>query len=316
MELTAGRRLTLGLFSTSLVARTARDGGHFAAHGLEVAEVPVSSSRSQFRGLLDGAYDLVLTSPDNVLAYRLDEGNPLGGTHDVRIIAAVDRGLGLSLVGAPGVRTFDDLRGQVLAVDVPDSGFAFTLYRMLETAGLRRDIDYRVEAAGTTPRRREALLAAAAAPPSGRRFAATLLGSGHDVIAVRAGCHRIARAAELIQPYLGTVLAGFGPWMDAHGDLIDDFLAAWLAAAAEVADPRRRAATLQAIGAHMHLTGADAADFHRVLVSPGEGLSTDGRVDAAALAAVARLRADLGRLGKTAPDAETLAASALIHLRR
>src|SRR5918992_1914000 len=265
MELTAGRRLTLGLFSTSLVARTARDGGHFAAHGLEVAEVPVSSSRSQFRGLLDGAYDLVLTSPDNVLAYRLDEGNPLGGTNDVRIIAAVDRGLGLSLVGAPGVRTFDDLRGQVLAVDVPDSGFAFTLYRMLETAGLRRDIDYRVEAAGTTPRRREALLAAAAAPPSGRRFAATLLGSGHDVIAIRAGCHRIARAAELIRPYLGTVLAGFGPGVDAHRDLIDDFLAARLAAAPQVADPRRRAATLQAIGAHMHLTGADAADFYRVL---------------------------------------------------
>ncbi|HEU0194364.1 MAG TPA: ABC transporter substrate-binding protein [Streptosporangiaceae bacterium] len=304
-----GVSLTLGLFSTSLVARAARDHGLFAAHGLDVAEVPVASSRAQFQSLLDGEYDLVLTSPDNVLAYRLDAENPLGGTHDVRILAAVDRGLGLSLVGAPGFRTAADLRGQTVGVDVPASGFAFTLYRLLADAGLRRDADYRVESAGTTPRRREALLA------EQPKFAATMLGAGHDVAAVRTGCHRIARATDLIRPYLGTVLAGFGPWIDAHGDVIDAFLAAWLAATAEVVDARRRAATVRAIGEHMHLTGADADDFHGVLVSADEGLSPDGRVDAEALAAIARLRAEYGRLGTTAPDAAGLAGSTLIDDR-
>ena len=297
-------RLTLGLFSTSLVARAARDGGHFAARGLEVAEVPVTSSRDQFRSLLDGAYDLVLTSPDNVLAYRLDEGNPLGETHDVRILAAVDRGLGLSLVGAPGVRTIEDLRGQTVAVDVPGSGFAFTLYRMLATAGLRRDIDYRVESAGTTPRRRETLVSG--------RFAATMLGAGHDVAAVREGCHRIARATDLIRPYLGTVLAGHGPWLDTRDDVVDAFLAAWLAAAAEVVDPARRTATLRAIGEHIHLTGTDAEEFYRVLVSPGEGLSADGRVDVEALTIIAGLRQNLG---EATPDAASLADSRLIDGR-
>jgi ABC-type nitrate/sulfonate/bicarbonate transport system substrate-binding protein len=304
---TAPRRLTLGLFSTSLVARVARDGGHFAARGLAIAEEPVSSSPAQFRSLLDGAYDLVLTSPDNVLAYRLDPGNPLGGTHDVRILAAVDRGLGLCLVGAPGVRTMADLRGRVLAVDVPGSGFAFTLYRMLATAGLRRDADYRVESAGTTPRRREALLSG--------RYAATMLGAGHDLAAVRAGCHRIARTTDLIRPYLGTVLAGYGPWIDAHEDVIDDFRGAWLAATAEVLAPARRAATLRAIGEHLHLTGADAADFYGVLVSPDEGLSADGRVDLDALAAIARLRRDFGGRTETALDPADLPAGTLIDPR-
>jgi ABC-type nitrate/sulfonate/bicarbonate transport system substrate-binding protein len=309
METTGARRLTLGLFSTSLVARAARDGGHFAAQGLEIAEVPVTSSLDQFGALLAGTYDLVLTSPDNVLAYRFDAGNPLGATHDVRVLAAVDRGLGLSLVGAPGVRTYDEVRGQTVAVDIPGSGFAFTLYHLLATAGLRRDIDYRVEPAGTTPRRAEALLSG--------RFAATMLGAGHDVAAVRAGCHRIARAAALIRPYLGTVLAGFGPWIDGHGDVIDRFLTAWLAAAAEVIDPARRAATLRAIADHLRLTGADAADFYRVVVSPDEGVSADGSVDHAALAAIARLRADHGRRGgeDPAPDAATLASSGLMDGR-
>jgi ABC-type nitrate/sulfonate/bicarbonate transport system substrate-binding protein len=307
MDVTGTRDLTLGLFSTSLVARAARAGGHFAAHGLDVAEEPVTSSRAQFEALLAGTYDLVLTSPDNVLAYRLDASNPLGATHDVRILAAVDRGLGLSLVGGPGIRTYEDVRGRTVAVDIPGSGFAFTLYHMLGTAGLRRDADYRVESAGTTPHRREGLLAG--------RFAATMLGAGHDVAAVRAGCHRIARATELIRPYLGTVLAAAGPWIDAHGEVIDRFLAAWLAAAAEVTDPARRADTLRAIAAHLSLAGAAAVDFYDVLVSPGEGLSTDGRVDAAALAAIARLRADHGGLGEAAPDAVALTAGGLIDAR-
>jgi ABC-type nitrate/sulfonate/bicarbonate transport system substrate-binding protein len=316
VETTGRRRLTLGLFSTSLVARAAGDGGHFAAHRLDIAEDPVTSSRAQFQALLAGTYDLILTSPDNVLAYRMDPGNPLGAEHDVRVLAAVDRGLGLSLVGAPDVRTYEDVRGRTVAVDLPGSGFAFTLYEMLATAGLRRDVDYRVEPAGTTPRRKEALLTGG--------FAATMLGAGHDVAAVRAGCHRIARATELIRPYLGTVLAASGPWIDAHGDVIDAFLAAWLAATAQVVDPARRSNTLRAIADHLYLSGPDAEDFYDALVSPDEGLSTDGRVDAAALAAIARLRAEhgspgglggLGGLGTAAADPATLAAGGLIDAR-
>ncbi|HEU5160923.1 MAG TPA: PhnD/SsuA/transferrin family substrate-binding protein [Streptosporangiaceae bacterium] len=301
------RRLTLGLFSASPVTPAGRAGGHFAAHGLEIAEEAVTSSRAQFKALLAGTYDLVLTSPDNVLAYRLDPGNPLGVTHDVRILAAVDRGLGLSLVGAPGVRAYDDVRGRAVAVDVPGSGFAFTLYHLLATAGLRRDADYRVESAGTTPRRREALLTG--------RYAATMLGAGHDIAAVRAGCHRIARVTEFVRPYLGTVVAGFGPWIDAHGDVVAGFLAAWRAATAEVVEPARRAGTLRSIEARLGLSDAAAEEFYDVLVSPDEGLSAAGAVDAAALAAIARLRADQGRLDPAAADPAGPAAAGLIDDR-
>ena len=307
MEKFGRRRVRLGLFSASAVTPVARSGGHFAAHGLAVAEEAVTSSRAQFHALLAGAYDLVLTSPDNVLAYRLDAANPLGGTHDVRIIAAVDRGLGLSLVGAPGVRTREDVRGRTVAVDVPGSGFAYTLYHLLAAAGLRRDADYRVEPAGTTPRRREALLTGT--------YAATMLGAGHDVAAVRAGCHRIARATELVRPYLGTVVAGFGPWLDAHGDVAAGFLAAWRAAAADVVEPGRRAGTLRVIEDHLGLHGADADEFYRVLVSPDEGLAADGAVDAAALAAIARLRAEYGGPDAAAPELTDLAATGIVDDR-
>jgi ABC-type nitrate/sulfonate/bicarbonate transport system substrate-binding protein len=95
------RTLGLGYFSASPVLAVARARGLFARAGLTIEAEAVASSPAQFRSLRDGDYDLVLTSPDNVAAHR---------QLNVRIIRAVDGGLGLCLLGAPGVRVVDNLR--------------------------------------------------------------------------------------------------------------------------------------------------------------------------------------------------------------
>lgn len=300
-------RLTLGLFSTSLVCRVARDRDYFAREGLDVVEVPVVSSRAQFVSLVAGEYGLVLTSPDNVLAYRLDPANPLGSAHDVRIVAAVDRGLGLSLIGAPGLRRVEDLRGETVAVDIPDSGFAFVLYRLLAAHGLTAGVDYQVAAAGTTPRRLDGLLAC--------EFAATLLGAGHDLVAVSSGCQRLVRAAAVIRPFLGTVLAGTGGFLEPNSKLVDRFLAAWYAAAGELIDPARRDDALAAVGTHLNLSGAACRDYYSTLLSRDEGLIADGGMDLEAFAEVARLRAAQGRLGGVEPEPGALLATGVVDKR-
>jgi ABC-type nitrate/sulfonate/bicarbonate transport system substrate-binding protein len=96
-------RLVLGAFTPSVLLSVARRTGRLAGQGLEVEEVPVGSSPAQFRSLLDGELDVAFTSPDNVLAYRFDPTNPLRTLADVRIVATVDRGLGLALYGRPGL---------------------------------------------------------------------------------------------------------------------------------------------------------------------------------------------------------------------
>jgi ABC-type nitrate/sulfonate/bicarbonate transport system substrate-binding protein len=290
-----------------LVCRVARDRGYFAREGLHVVEVPVISSRAQFGSLVSGEYGLVLTSPDNVLAYRLDPANPLGGAHDVRIVAAVDRGLGLSLIGAPGVRRVEDLRGEIVAVDIPDSGFAFVLYHLLAAHGLTAGVDYQVVAAGTTPRRRDGLLAG--------EFAATLLGAGHDVVAVGSGCHRLVRAAAAIRPFLGTVLAGMGSFLEANSQLVDRFLAAWSAAAGELIYSAGRGATMSAVETHLNLSGAAGQDYYSALLSPHEGLIADGGMDLEAFTEVARLRAAHGRLGGVVPEPGPLLATGVVDKR-
>src|SRR4051812_21489308 len=101
--------LRLGIFSANVVAQWAEEHGGFADHGLAVEQLPVASSPAQFASLMDGEYDAVLTSPDNVATYVLNEHNPLGRRLDLQILRAVDRGGRLSLVGAPGIERLQDV---------------------------------------------------------------------------------------------------------------------------------------------------------------------------------------------------------------
>ena len=111
MPQAAPERVRLGYFSASIVAQLAQ-GGPFGEHGLDVVAEPVPSSTEQFRRLRSGDYDLVLTSPDNVLNYRVNSSNPLGELIDVRILAGVDLGMGLSLMSVGDLETIAGLRQQ------------------------------------------------------------------------------------------------------------------------------------------------------------------------------------------------------------
>jgi hypothetical protein len=296
--------LRLGTFSPSVVLRVARAAGLLDRVGLVVDEQPVPSSPAQFRALLDGDLDAALTSPDNVLAYRLLPANPLGRTADVRILLGVDRGLGLALYARPMIAGFDAVRGGTVGVDVAESGFAFALYEILAAAGLRRDADYRVVELGSTPRRLDALLAG--------DCDATMLNAGSDLRAATAGCNRLGRAVDACRPYLGTVLAATGPACDQADDRLNALVTALRTvlralgpAGADPAPARppdadappggpasspdlAAAAVREAAG--MGLAPADARAYVARLADPAEGLVPDGEPDPAALIRVLALR--------------------------
>jgi ABC-type nitrate/sulfonate/bicarbonate transport system substrate-binding protein len=266
----------IGYFSRSPVLELAWARGLFT--GLAVEAEPVASSPAQFRSLAAGAYDLVLTSPDNVAAYRFRSEDPM----DVRIIRAVDGGLGLSLLGAPGVRGIGDVR--TVGVDVPHSGFAFALYELLATHGLRRDADYDLVTLGSTPRRAVALREG--------RCDATLLTGGFTVAAERAGLVNLGRISEVVRPYLGTVLAATGPWLESYRTIAQRFCAAWQQAVDMLLVPCDEVNSLLADVFGLPLAALPV--MRRILVDPAEGLVADGVVRADALATVLRLRARYG----------------------
>jgi ABC-type nitrate/sulfonate/bicarbonate transport system substrate-binding protein len=270
-------RVRLGAFSPSVLLRVARSTGRLDAVGLAVDEVPVPSSPAQFRSLLDGDLDVALTSPDNAVAYRFSPANPLGATADVRVVAAVDRGMGLALYAAPGLGP-DDLRGATLAVDVATSGFAFAMYALADSLGLGRE-DYQLVALGSTPNRARALVDGGCA--------ATMLNAGNDLRAELSGCTALARVREVCAPYLGTVLAVVGDTRQVVAVRLSAALDATARAVlageldAECADE-----AADALGLPAHL----AARYVDRLKDPDEGLVLGAAVDPAALRTVVDLR--------------------------
>ena len=267
--------LTLGSFTPSVLLRVARDTGALAGAGLEVTEAPVPSSPGQFSALLDGSLDAVLTSPDNVLAYRYSPTNPLGRTADARIVSAVDRGLGLGLYAASGPA---DLRGGTFGVDVPGSGFAFAMYALAESVGLGRD-DYEVVALGSTPKRLQALLRG--------ECAATMLNAGNELHAEAAGYRALATVSRTCAPYLGTVLAVVG---DAQLEPAGRLAAALARTAAGVAAGRLDGPTTAAAADALGLPPPLAERYLARLKDPAEGLVPDGAVDPAAIRTILDLR--------------------------
>jgi ABC-type nitrate/sulfonate/bicarbonate transport system substrate-binding protein len=272
------RQLVVGAFSPSVLLRVSRRLGLLDRRGLEVLEKSVPSSPAQCRALLDGDLDAALTSPDNMVAYRFVPDNPLGATADVRIVAAVDRGLGLGVYGRPGITSAAELTGASVGVDVPGSGFAFGLYALLDSLGLGRD-DYRVVTLGSTPRRLEALLAGTCD--------ATMLNAGNELRAEAAGSVRLAGLTDVCRPYLGTVLATVG---DRRKALVVALAEALRDAAEEISRGNADEVVVEEAAAALGLPDALAARYLQRLKDPVEGLVVSGIVDVEAMETVVGLR--------------------------
>lgn len=218
----------------------------------------------------------MLTNPDNVVAYRCLQDNPLNRTADVRILAAVDGGLGLSLFSRH--ETVDELHSGLLGVDVPTSGFAFVAYALLDQLGIT---DFTVEAMGSTPRRTEALLAG--------RCAVTVLNAGNDLRAEAAGAHRLASVTSL-GPYVATVLAARGETIKNDGDMLKNLVGALLTTAGALVKGEHAELALQAAQRRLSLDEAASARYLQILADPAEGLVPSGVMSTEALGTAIELR--------------------------
>jgi ABC-type nitrate/sulfonate/bicarbonate transport system substrate-binding protein len=266
--------ITLGTFTPSVLLRVARRTGRLDAAGLDVTETAVPSSPGQFAALLDGSLDAVLTSPDNVLAYRYSPTNALDRTADARIVSAVDRGMGLGLYARTGP---EGLRGATFGVDVPGSGFAFAMYALAESVGLDRG-DYEIATLGSTPKRLRALLAG--------ECAATMLNAGNELHAEAAGLTALATVRESLSPYLGTVLAVLGEPGPAAARLAEVLTTT----AATIAGGGLDAEVVAEAGTALELPEPLARRYLARLRDPADGLVPDGVVDPAAIRTLVDLR--------------------------
>jgi ABC-type nitrate/sulfonate/bicarbonate transport system substrate-binding protein len=273
-------QLHVGTFTRSILIQLALRDGSLTRAGIDLRESSVTSSPSQFESLESGEFDLVFTSPDNVLAYRYLTKNPLGRNLPVKILSAIDRGLGLSLCLGPTIDSIEEVRDNIVGVDVPQSGFAFIAYELLVRAGLHPG-DYVIEALGSTPKRARALIAGDGA--------ATILNAGNELRAAGAGC-TIVKSVSDIGPYLGTVIAALSSSDPTINEARRRFVDVMLSTATSVVEGSRESDVARAAMSLLDLNEDEAHAHYRCLIDPPRGLIPDGIVDPSSIATLVELR--------------------------
>ncbi len=272
----------------------ARDKGFFATRGLEIEILPTTGSVMQMSGLATGKFDIAMTAIDNVVAYVEGQGDAsVGRQSDFFAFMGSDSGF-LSIIGAPTVSNFADLRGRTLSVDALSTGYAFVLLDMLARKGLKEG-DYHVVAVGGMVQRWNAM-------KEGQQVA-TLLSTPYDILAKSEGFHQLGWATDTIGPYQGNVAATRREWAATHRPQLICYIRAYAAAIDWLYEPAHRDEAIRILRSNLPSMSEQLAQQSYVeLLNPKDGFFREAKIDADCVKTVLRLRSQYLHGGEQLSD--------------
>jgi ABC-type nitrate/sulfonate/bicarbonate transport system substrate-binding protein len=260
--------------------------GFFAQQGLDIDITYTASSIPQLVGLVRKEYQLIQTAPDNVINV---DNNPgafgLNQATSPPITMLLGGSVGpLTIFAQSNITTFDQLRGAVLGVDNPASGFAIVLRDLLARNELLLKRDYTFIVAGGTSNRLDAL--------KNGSVAATILYAPYDVLATQAGFNQLATSTDYYHAYASLATAGIQSWIKQQSDEVISYITAYLKAVRWIYDPAH-VKDVQTIMQNEPALGLDASltpYIYAAFVDPKSGFGQDAMLDDAGLKQVIELR--------------------------
>lgn len=264
--------------------------GYFEANGVSVQLDFTPSSGYLVKSLFDGKYDIALALMDNLIAYQEGQGEAAIPDHpDLTAFMGGDGGF-LTVVAAPSITSFAQLKGKSLSVDAMTTGAAFVLRDLVARNGLT-DADVTYTKAGGTESRYKDLLAG--------KHDATLLRTPFEVLAESSGYHVLASASEL-GPYQGTAGYVRRGWAQGHEAQMIGFLRGYKAGMDFAVNPANRGVVEALLVAHIRdMTPALAQKSYDLLLDPGRGLQRDLKPNDQGIATVLALRSKYATPQKT-----------------
>lgn len=203
--------------ASNLPVWLAMDKGIFKKHGLDVTLDRTKGSEAQIKDMMSGKYDIASTSIDNIIAYTEGQGPFKIDNFDMVAFMGVHSGLN-SVVTRPEIKTYADIKGKPVAVDAPNTGYAFVLFRILEKNGLKYKQDYTVVSVGGGPQRLEAM--------KENKAVAAVMSAPNDVEAKEIGYNILADAANELGGYQGSAYGARRGWAKDHEKDIVTFIQA------------------------------------------------------------------------------------------
>lgn len=221
----------------------AQEKGLFTREGLAVDFTIATLAPEHNKGMLEGRWDISLTSPDTMVARVTRDG------HGFLLYLMAERGLEVKLIGARGIKSPAELRGKTLAGDPGDSNYDLHRRKILRAHGVT-DSEYAVKIIGTSPYRFEALRQG--------EVAACMLAPPYDAQALSEGYHLLASGADYIPNYATTACWARSAWVAAHRDQMVRFVRAFVAGADWALDPKNREEALRLTQGYSKILRAQA----------------------------------------------------------
>ena len=274
----------------------ATEKGYFTQNGIAPHFTTTPNSVFQLTNLIDGRFDIAMTAMDNIVAYDEGEGEgPTKNTPDAFAFMGGSSGF-LSLVTAPSVANYADLRGQVLSVDAMTTGYAFVLEKMLQKAGLPPP-DYTLVMVGGMVERYRALIAG--------QQAATLLVPPYVESAKERGFKVLDTPTEAFGAYQASSGAARRSWALDHRAEIVGFIRAYVAGIDWLQDPANKTEAIAIFQRNLAGTTLEAAtQSYDALLDPVHGFTKKAKLDRDGVETVMALRSEFARPVKVLRDPE------------
>lgn len=260
----------------------AEDQGIFERHGIHVLLQGTKGSVAQMTDLSQGRFDIAMTALDNIVAYVEGQGEaPIGPQPDFVAVMGSDNSF-LSLVAAPDVKTYADLRGKTLSVDARSTGYAFVLYEMLARNGLTQN-DYTIETAGGMTQRWAAL--------QEHKQVATMLSTPFNILARNEGFNQIAAATDVLGPYQGNVAATRRSWARDNKPKLIEFIRSYVQAIDWLYDPKNHKEAIRILLKNVpNMSPQLAETTYGELLDPRNGFFHNGQISVPGINTVLALR--------------------------
>jgi ABC-type nitrate/sulfonate/bicarbonate transport system substrate-binding protein len=291
-------RLRLSTFRgmQNLPVYVAEREGLFVRRGLAVDVTYTVGSAAQISALAGGDCDLAQTAPDNVINADDDPaGFGLDRARTPRLVMLMGGSVGaLGLFARRGTAAISALRGTILGVDNPRSGFALVLRDMMAGHNLLLDRDYRLISVGGTSERLQAL--------RGDAVAATILYTPFDALAEAESSPRLAGSEQQYAAYASLATAATAPWVADHKPEASYYIAAIREALGLIHAPDYRTRAQSIIREQLHLDDITAQRAYAAFTDRRIGFGVEAKLDKSGLQTVIALRETYGMPRSTLKD--------------
>src|SRR5207247_6391728 len=163
---------------------------------------------------------------------------------------------------ASSINDYNDIKGKVLAVDAPTTGYAIVMIAILKKHGLELNRDYTLKSFGNTNARAEAI---------GRGEAVGAMMGMTDEEIQKRGFKVLARSEDHVARYARGLGATRREWANAHEDLLVRFIRAMIRTTDWVMDGKNREEVIKLLLAENKNNRSRAEEAYEESISPRLG---------------------------------------------